>query len=48
MPTLFRLLRTLALIALVGYGVLYGLANFVAPKQTGMTVEVPLDDLEWQ
>ncbi len=46
MPTLFRFLTILALLALVAYGVVYGLSTFVEPMTGEMSVRVPLDRLE--
>lgn len=45
MPSLFRLLFTLALLGGLGFGALYALATFVAPQPREMTVTVPLDYL---
>ncbi len=45
MPTLTRLILTLLAIFAVGYGAMFALANFVTPKQTEITIEVPLDAL---
>jgi hypothetical protein len=43
MPSLFRFLTAVAVIAGVGYGVLFALANFVTPKPREMTVTIPQD-----
>jgi hypothetical protein len=43
MPTLFRFLTVVGLIAGIGYGVLFALANFVNPKPREMTVTIPPD-----
>lgn len=43
MPSLFRFLTVLAVIAGILYGVIFGLANFVNPKPREMTVTVPAD-----
>ena len=43
MPTLFRFLTVVAIIAAVGYGALYALANFVNPKPREITVTIPPD-----
>jgi hypothetical protein len=45
-PTLFRFLTILALIALIAYGAIYALATFVEPITGEMSVRVPLDRLE--
>lgn len=41
MPTLFRLLFVLGLIAGIGYAVVWSLANFVEPSPRPMTIIVP-------
>jgi hypothetical protein len=43
MPSLFRFLTVLAIIFVIGYGVLFVLANFVNPKPREMTVTIPSD-----
>ncbi len=43
MPSLFRFLTVLAVIAGIFYGVIFALANFVNPKPREMTVTVPAD-----
>ena len=43
MPSLFRFLTVLAVIAGIVYGVLFALANFVNPKPREMTVTIPPD-----
>jgi xanthosine utilization system XapX-like protein len=43
MPSLFRFLTVLAVIAGILYGVIFALANFVKPKPREMTVTVPAD-----
>jgi len=43
MPSLFRFLIVLAVIAGVVYGVIFALANFVSPKPREMTVTIPSD-----
>ena len=45
MPTLFRFLVTLGMIAGIIYGAMYALVTFVEPKKGEMTVRVPLDKL---
>jgi hypothetical protein len=43
MPSLFRFLAVVAVIAAVVYGTIFTLANFVNPKPRQMTVTVPAD-----
>jgi hypothetical protein len=43
MPSLFRFLTVVAIIAGVVYGVIFTLANFVNPKPREMTVTIPAD-----
>ena len=43
MPSLFRFLTALAVIAGIVYGAMYALANFVTPKPREMTVTIPQD-----
>ena len=43
MPTLFRLLMTLAIIAALAYGSLWALATFVTPTQGEMTIRIPAE-----
>jgi len=43
MPSLFRFLTALAIIASLVYGAMYALANFVTPKPREMTVTIPQD-----
>jgi xanthosine utilization system XapX-like protein len=43
MPSLFRFLTVLGIIAGVIYGVLFALANFVDPNPREMTVTIPAD-----
>ena len=45
MPTLFRLLVTLGVIAGVVYGAMFALANFVKPNVAEMTVRIPYERL---
>ena len=42
MPTLVRLLTTLALLAGIIYGIMAALVYFVEPTRREMTVDVPL------
>ncbi|HZR90705.1 MAG TPA: histidine kinase [Bradyrhizobium sp.] len=43
MPSLFRFLTVVAIVAGVVYGAIYALANFVNPKPREMTVTIPPD-----
>jgi lipopolysaccharide export LptBFGC system permease protein LptF len=43
MPSLFRFLTAVAIIAGVVYGAIFALANFVTPKSREMTVTIPPD-----
>jgi hypothetical protein len=43
MPSLFRFLMVVGIIAGIGYGVVFALANFVNPKPREMTVTIPPD-----
>ena len=43
MPSLFRFLTVIGVIAGVVYGVIFALANFVSPKPREITVTIPAD-----
>jgi hypothetical protein len=43
MPSLFRFLTVVGVIAAVIYGAIFALANFVNPKPREMTVTIPAD-----
>ncbi|WAC29115.1 hypothetical protein [Ancylobacter sp. SL191] len=43
MPSLIRLLVILGVIAGIGYGAMWALANLVEPMPREMSVNVPLD-----
>jgi hypothetical protein len=43
MPSLFRFLTVVAVLAGIVYGVVFALANFVNPKPREMTVTIPPD-----
>jgi xanthosine utilization system XapX-like protein len=43
MPSLFRFLMVVAVIAGIIYGVIFALANFVNPKPREMSVTIPAD-----
>jgi hypothetical protein len=45
MPTLFRFLVTIGIIAGIAYGAMFALVAYVEPKKGEMTVRVPLDKL---
>jgi len=45
MPSLFRFLTAVAVIAGIIYGVIFALANFVSPKPREITFTVPADRL---
>ena len=41
MPTLFRFLVTLGILAGLAYGAMFALVTFVEPKKGEMTVRIP-------
>ena len=43
MPSLFRFLTVVAVIAGIIYGVIFALANFVHPSPREMSVTIPAD-----
>ncbi len=43
MPSLFRFLTVVGILAGVSYGVVFALANFVNPKPREMIVTIPPD-----
>ena len=43
MPTLFRLLTVIAIIAVTGYAAVWALANLVEPSPRTITITVPQD-----
>jgi hypothetical protein len=45
MPTLFRFLATIGILAGIAYGAMYALVVFVEPKQGEMTVRIPSEKL---
>jgi len=45
MPTLFRFLVTLGIIAGIVYGAMFALVTYVEPRKGEMIVRVPLDKL---
>ena len=46
MPTLFRFLVTIGVIAGIVYGAMFALVTFVEPKKGEMMVRVPLEKLD--
>lgn len=48
MPTLFRLVMTLAVLAGLAYGAMYALVIFVEPNTGEMTVRIPAERLNPQ
>ncbi|MEN3792480.1 hypothetical protein [Fulvimarina sp. MAC3] len=46
MPTLFRLLTILAIIAGIIYGIMAALVYFVEPTRSELTIEVPLPPIK--
>lgn len=48
MPTLFRFVMTIAVLAGIVYGAMFALVMFVEPKQVELSVKVPLDRLDPQ
>lgn len=45
MPTLFRFLVTLAVLAGVAYGAMFALVMFVEPKKAEISVRIPPEKL---
>ncbi len=48
MPTLFRLLMTLGIIAGLVYSAMFALVTYVEPKKGEITVRVPVEKLNKQ
>ena len=48
MPTLFRFLMTIAVLAGIAYGTMFALVTFVEPRKGEMTVRIPADKLNPQ
>ena len=46
MPTLFRFLVTLGILAGLVYGAMFALVMYVEPRKGEMTVRVPLEKLD--
>lgn len=45
MPSLFRLLIVIGIIAGIGYGIMFALVNYVEPKDREITIRVPSEQL---
>jgi hypothetical protein len=45
MPTLVRFLVTIGVVAALVFATMFALATFVTPRQTEMTIDIPLDRL---
>ncbi len=45
MPSLFRFLVTLGVLAALAYGAMIALVTFVEPRQADMSVRIPADRL---
>jgi hypothetical protein len=45
MPTLFRFLVTIGILAGIVYGAMFALVTFVEPKKGEMTVRIPAEKL---
>ncbi|KQZ96030.1 histidine kinase [Mesorhizobium sp. Root157] len=45
MPTLFRFIVTLAVLAGIVYGAMFALVMFVEPKQAELSVRIPAEKL---
>ncbi|MBZ0162814.1 MAG: histidine kinase [Notoacmeibacter sp.] len=48
MPTLFRFIVTLGILAGIAYGGMFALATFVKPNKGEMTVRIPAEKLNPQ
>ncbi|MFC5387688.1 histidine kinase [Aquamicrobium segne] len=48
MPTLFRFIITLAVLAGIAYGAMVALVMFVEPKQAELSVRIPAERLDRQ
>ena len=46
MPTLFRFVVTLGILAGLAYGAMYALVLFVEPRKTEMTVPIAIDKVD--
>ncbi|PWJ84852.1 hypothetical protein C7441_104119 [Pseudaminobacter salicylatoxidans] len=45
MPTLFRFLVTLGILAGLAYGAMFALVTFVQPKRGEITIRIPADKI---
>ncbi|PZN58809.1 MAG: histidine kinase [Proteobacteria bacterium] len=48
MPTLFRFVVTLAILAGIVYGVMFALVMFVEPRQVELSVKIPQEKFDPQ
>jgi hypothetical protein len=48
MPTLIRLIVTIAILVAIAYGVMFGLVWYVKPKEGEMTVRIPAEKINPQ
>ena len=46
MPTLFRFVVTLAVLAGIAYGAMFALVMFVEPRTTELSVKIPPEKLD--
>lgn len=46
MPSLFRFLFTLAVLAGIAYGAMFALVIYVEPREREISIRVPTDDIE--
>ncbi|MEI5682370.1 MULTISPECIES: histidine kinase [unclassified Mesorhizobium] len=45
MPTLFRFLVTLGILAGIAYGAMFALVTYVEPKKGEITIRIPADKI---
>lgn len=45
MPTLVRFLVTICILAALVFAAMFALATFVTPRQSEITIDIPLDKL---
>ena len=48
MPTLFRFLVTLGILAGIAYGAMFALVTYVVPKKGEITIRIPADKINPQ
>jgi hypothetical protein len=48
MPTLFRFLTTLAILAGLAYGAMFALVTYVEPTKGEMTIRIPAEKINKQ